>query len=169
VPDSFEDLLLEFIKKPKVKRLSDEYRVKAESALGYLWESMRLGIQNATNPKAWVYGNGIGHLKNYLRKECNQSFGCHSLARLQSSHALEPEIHPDRITVEDQEVLAIAQTELNRMPVRQRDAFLARAKVHPMKFSCRQVARRYGRSPAAVGKWVEKARQRLASVLEVRR
>src|SRR5580704_7031564 len=92
----------------------------------------------------------------------------YSLAALHASHGFEIEAPVDRITVEDQEALAIAEAELKRMPIRHREAFLAKAGTHPENLSCRQVARRYRRSPAAVGKWVQKASQQLAVALEVR-
>jgi len=91
----------------------------------------------------------------------------YSLPALHASRGFELEAPAERITVEDRESLAIAEAELKRMPMCHREAFLAWADAHPENLNCRQVARRYGRSPAAVGKWVQKASQQLAVALEV--
>jgi len=67
------NLLLEFVRKAAAKGLCRKYRVEPESALGYLWEHMGVGLKgNIKNPSAWVSKSARGHLRNYLRNECSQ-------------------------------------------------------------------------------------------------
>jgi DNA-directed RNA polymerase specialized sigma24 family protein len=161
---------------PKARSLCREFGEGRKGALGYLWDKLRVKFSDAIRqPRNWVRCNGLGHLRNYLNRECRYGMyakgGC-TVKR--KRHDLSEIDAPDERTecdglsaLERSEIVAAVQANLDRQPEKKREALLAHLKIHPDHLSLRDVAKRYGKSPEAVRKWAIAVRQQLTYQLEV--
>lgn len=65
------DEITAFLATSRAGKLCRDYHAQPEEALGELFIRLRrqMGEREIRNPAAWVHANGMGLLRNYLRRE----------------------------------------------------------------------------------------------------